>query len=69
MAYFTGHGVQLDGENYLLPVDVEVALKEEIKARSPALGQLSTRIDALDCRLQIVVLDRCRDNPFEDQTR
>jgi uncharacterized caspase-like protein len=69
LVYFAGHGVQLDGENYLLPVDVKVGSKEEIKAHSLALGQLSARLDALDSRLQIIVLDSCRDNPFEDQTR
>ncbi|WLR95623.1 caspase family protein [Shinella zoogloeoides] len=69
VVYFAGHGVQLDGENYLLAVDVKVGSSEEIKAHSLALGQLSTRLDALDSRLQIIVLDSCRDNPFEDQTR
>lgn len=69
MVYFAGHGVQLDGENYLLPVDVKVGSKEEIKAHSLALGQLTARLDALESRLQIIVLDSCRDNPFEDQTR
>lgn len=69
MVYFAGHGVQLDGENYLLPVDVKVGSEAEIKAHSLALGQLSARLEALDSRLQIIVLDSCRDNPFEDQSR
>ena len=69
MVYFAGHGVQLDGENYLLPVDVKIGSEDEIRAYSLALGQLSARLDALDSRLQIIVLDSCRDNPFEGQTR
>lgn len=68
MVYFAGHGVQLAGENYLLPVDAKLGSEEELRSVALSLGDLTRRLDAVKSRLQIVVLDSCRDNPFE-QTR
>ncbi|MFK3968936.1 caspase domain-containing protein [Ensifer adhaerens] len=68
MVYFAGHGVQLAGENYLLPVDAKLGSEEELRSVALSLGDLTSRLDALKSSLQIVVLDSCRNNPFE-QTR
>ncbi|HEV7308194.1 caspase family protein [Ensifer sp.] len=68
MVYFAGHGVQLAGENYLLPVDVKLGSEEELRTVALSLGDLARRLDAVRSSLQIVVLDSCRNNPFE-QTR
>jgi hypothetical protein len=68
MVYFAGHGVQVAGENYLLPVDAKLGSEEELRSAALSLGDLTRRLDAVRSRLQIVVLDSCRDNPFE-QTR
>ncbi|MBP1875952.1 hypothetical protein J2Z19_005700 [Ensifer adhaerens] len=68
MVYFAGHGVQLAGENYLLPVDAKLGSEEELRSVALSLGELTRRLDAVKSSLQIVVLDSCRNNPFE-QTR
>lgn len=68
MVYFAGHGVQVAGENYLLPVDAKLGSEEELRSAALSLGDLTRRLDAVKSSLQIVVLDSCRDNPFE-QTR
>lgn len=68
MVYFAGHGVQLAGENYLLPVDAKLGSEEELRAVALSLADLTSRLDAVKSSLQIVVLDSCRNNPFE-QTR
>lgn len=68
MVYFAGHGVQVSGENYLLPVDAKLGSEEELRSVALSLGELTRRLDAVRSSLQIVVLDSCRDNPF-DQTR
>ncbi|HEV7321216.1 MAG TPA: caspase family protein [Ensifer sp.] len=68
MVYFAGHGVQLAGENYLLPVDAKLGSEEELRTVALSLGDLTRRLDEVRSSLQIVVLDSCRNNPFE-QTR
>lgn len=62
--YFAGHGVQIGGSNYLLPVDAQ--LTRERDAPSETLS-LSTIIDAMRTntpRVNLVILDACRDNPL-----
>lgn len=62
--YFAGHGVEIDGENWLLPVDVE--LRSDIDAASEALG-LRWVMHAVETAktLGLVILDSCRNNPFK----
>lgn len=65
MVYFAGHGVQVAGENYLLPIDAKLGSEEELRSVALSLSELTRRLDAAKSGLQIVVLDSCRDNPFE----
>ena len=62
--YFAGHGVQLDGENYLLPVDMQVASAEDIKRAGVSAANLVDAMAKNRSDLSIVILDACRDNPF-----
>jgi uncharacterized protein len=65
--HFSGHGVSLDGENFLLPTDVPKpgsADKEVLKAESFGLSTLVERIRASNARTTILILDACRDNPY-----
>lgn len=65
--FFAGHGVEIDGRNYLLPVDVPAAKpgKEDfVKAESVAVDQVLATIRGRGTRVSILVLDACRDNPF-----
>ena len=65
--HFSGHGVSLDGENFLLPIDVPKpggADKEVLKAESFGLSSLVERIRASNARTTILILDACRDNPY-----
>jgi uncharacterized protein len=65
--HFSGHGVSLDGENFLLPIDVPKpgsADKEVLKAESFGLSGLVERIRASNARTTILILDACRDNPY-----
>ncbi|MCH8517980.1 MAG: caspase family protein [Cyclobacteriaceae bacterium] len=65
--FFAGHGVEIDGRNYLLPADVPMALPgQEIVLLSRAM-EVSTVIDTLrmqGARISLLILDACRDNPF-----
>src|SRR5262245_24070402 len=67
LVHYSGHGVTLDGENFLLPVDVlapGAADKELIKSESIGLTSLIERIKAAGARTQIFIIDACRDNPY-----
>lgn len=63
--FYAGHGLQVDGENYLVPIDAK--LREQFEVRRKCLP-LKTILEAMansECRLKVVILDSCRDNPFK----
>jgi hypothetical protein len=61
--YYSGHGVQIEGENYLLPVGEDFSDITSAKRRSIALSSdVMKRMER--AKMQIIVLDACRDNPF-----
>lgn len=69
--FFAGHGVEIDGENYLLPTDIEApgtGERDFIKAESIALSALLDRVRATGARMTIAIVDACRNNPFETTT-
>jgi hypothetical protein len=66
MIYYAGHGVQIEGENYLLPVDAKISNAYDLDANSLRLVDLMGTLDAIASRMRIVVLDACRNNPFPE---
>lgn len=63
--FYAGHGVQIDGRNYLLPVDINVRDEYEIKDEAVDVEELFvSRLDRARAQTRIVILDACRDNPF-----
>ena len=68
MIYYAGHGVQVEGENYLLPVDAKVSTVYDLDGNSLRLVDLMGTLDAISSRMRIVVLDACRNNPFPEVT-
>jgi hypothetical protein len=68
--YYAGHGVQIDGRNYLLPVDINLRDEEEIKDEAVDIDDLFvSKLERAKTRGLIVILDACRDNPFRGKTR
>ncbi|MFC5610095.1 caspase domain-containing protein [Variovorax soli] len=68
--YYAGHGVQIDGRNFLLPVDINLRDQEEVKDESVDIDELFIgRIDKVGSFPRIVILDACRNNPFAGKTR
>lgn len=63
--YYSGHGVQTNGENYLVPVDFKITTQASVRARCSSVNYLLDLLDESGCPLKIVCLDACRDNPFE----
>ena len=64
MFYYAGHGVQIDGENYLIPAGVEIADVTDVKYKSVNLSYILEKIQSRGKGVNLVVLDACRDNPF-----
>ena len=63
IVYFAGHGIEVDGANYLIPVDAKLATDLDVEDEAISLDRiLRTMEPAL--RLRLVLLDACRDNPF-----
>ena len=63
--YYAGHGLQLDGRNYLLPVDVGSGDEHQVRDESVDLEEaLMARLSRTRKRERIIVLDACRTNPF-----
>ncbi|WP_407119676.1 caspase domain-containing protein [Bradyrhizobium sp. STM 3561] len=64
MIYYAGHGVQLAGENYLVPVDAKVSSPTELVNNSVRLVDVMSTLETIPSRMRIVILDACRNNPF-----
>lgn len=63
--YYSGHGVQVDGSNYLVPVNVSINSSAELKSRAYDAGIILDEMKGVGNKLNIVILDACRDNPFK----
>ena len=61
--FYAGHGMQLDGENYLLPVDATPRSEYLLKGTAVELQEV---LDGMKSSTRLVFLDACRDNPFLD---
>lgn len=64
MLYYAGHGVQLDWRNYMVPVDARMTTAADVSAQALDVNAVLAAFTAAGNRMNIVVLDACRDNPF-----
>jgi uncharacterized caspase-like protein len=62
--YFAGHGVQLEGHNYLVPIGPQLLVDRDVRERAVDATELVQRLRDAGSRLNIVILDACRDNPL-----
>jgi formylglycine-generating enzyme required for sulfatase activity len=62
--YYAGHGLQVGGSNYLVPVDAEIPEEDEVQYQTVPLNLVLTKMTTAKNDLNIVVLDACRNNPF-----
>ncbi|MDR2634014.1 MAG: caspase family protein, partial [Treponema sp.] len=62
--YYAGHGVQSEGENYLIPVDANIPSEAYLRDRTVSMQAVLEELNEAGNVLNIVVLDACRDNPF-----
>lgn len=62
--YYSGHGFQVEGENYLVPIDFNATTAIAGQAQGYSLSKLFEQMTSRGAAIQIVILDACRDNPF-----
>jgi hypothetical protein len=64
LVFYAGHGMQVKGENFLIPVDADFREESEIAYKAINLGYILSKLEDAKSRVNIVMLDACRDNPF-----
>ncbi len=65
VVYFAGHGVEVQGENFLIPADANIGSNADVQAQAVSLSQFLKAVDKAR-KMRIVILDSCRNNPFDD---
>ncbi|MGQ0674465.1 MAG: caspase family protein [Hyphomicrobium sp.] len=63
--FYAGHGLQVNGENYILPVDSQISREEDIPRVALSLNRFV--LPCLNARVRVIFLDACRNNPFFDE--
>lgn len=62
--YFAGHGIQVDGKNYLIPVDAKLEYKNDTEYECVRADRVLAKMKGAGSKTNIVILDACRNNPF-----
>jgi hypothetical protein len=64
MFYYAGHGIEVDNKNYLIPLYADISEKPDVEDEAVSVNWIIDRMEYAKNRLNIVVLDACRNNPF-----
>lgn len=64
LLYYAGHGVQIDWQNYLVPVDARVTSGADVREQAVNIQAALDAFRRAEVRINIIILDACRDNPF-----
>lgn len=67
--FFAGHGAQVKGRNYLIPIDADIESEYEVPDEAIEANLLLGALEEAENPLNIIVLDACRDNPFPSSSR
>jgi hypothetical protein len=67
--YFAGHGIQVEGRNYLIPINARIESESDIKYEAVDAGFVLGKMEDASNQLNIVILDACRNNPYSRNFR
>ncbi|MGD1960222.1 MAG: caspase domain-containing protein [Fulvivirga sp.] len=67
--YYAGHGIQAKGRNYMIPVEADLKNEQQVEYDCIAADRVLAFMDYAESKVNIVVLDACRNNPFERSWR
>ncbi|MFT7041979.1 MAG: hypothetical protein ACJAW7_000732 [Candidatus Azotimanducaceae bacterium] len=62
--YFAGHGMQVEGSNFLIPIDANITGEEEVSYKSIDAGLILAKMESAGSKTNIMILDACRNNPY-----
>lgn len=68
VVYYAGHGIEVSGINYLIPVDAKLSVDRDVQFETIPLDQVLTSVEQAK-KLKLIILDACRDNPFVSTMR
>ncbi len=67
--YYSGHGMQSAGENYIIPTDARINDEKDIRSEGLALKDILGDLEDARVQKTVVILDACRDNPYQTRTK
>jgi hypothetical protein len=67
--YYAGHGMQVNGKNYLIPVDAEISTEQTVRLETIDVDAVIDQMAMAKSRINLVILDACRNNPYERRFR
>ncbi|HEY1048114.1 MAG TPA: caspase family protein, partial [Prosthecobacter sp.] len=68
LVYYAGHGIESQGGNFLIPVDARLEKEIQLQTQAVNLNSVLEKLTALNVPARMVILDCCRNNPFEGRT-
>ncbi len=66
LVFYAGHGLQIDGENFLVPIDVDPKRETDIPLQAVRLNDILNTLASVPSKTRILLLDSCRNNPFPE---
>jgi uncharacterized caspase-like protein len=66
LVFYAGHGLQVDGENFLVPTDVDPKREADIPIQAVRLNDVLNTLNSVPSKMRILLLDACRNNPFPE---
>jgi uncharacterized caspase-like protein len=64
LVFYAGHGLQVDGENFLVPVDAQIEREADVPLQAMRLTDVMNALSTIPSKSRFVILDACRNNPF-----
>lgn len=64
LVFYAGHGIQVDGENFLIPIDIDPKREADIPMQAVRLNDVLNTLASVPSRMRLLLLDACRNNPF-----
>ena len=69
LIFYAGHGLQVNGQNYILPVDARITKEADVEVEAINASVLMRSISIVGNKLNIIILDACRNNPYRSAFR
>ncbi|WP_321419112.1 caspase family protein [uncultured Desulfobacter sp.] len=63
--FYAGHGLQVQGSNFLVPIDAVIKSENDVEYNCVNAERIFGKMEDANCKTNIIILDACRDNPFE----